>query len=66
MKTIITILTVIIMASCNKDDSIRCTTCKEQNTGYSQQFCGTRREVKAFEDQLKRTGSNFGQKWSCK
>jgi hypothetical protein len=66
MKRLITIIAALALFSCSKDDSGRCTTCTETNSGYSQKFCGTRRDVKIFEDELKRQGANFGQKWTCK
>lgn len=56
----------ILLASCSKDKGITCTTCTESKSGYSQEYCGSPKEVKTFQDELKRQGKNIGQNWSCR
>ena len=66
MKRVTIILTAIIVAlafpfsSCKK-----CTTCTEKNTGYTSDYCGTSKQVKDFEKELKDEGSKVGQDWEC-
>ena len=65
-KTLTFIAAIWLLTSCSKDGGIICTTCTESKSGYSQQYCGSPREVKTFERELKRTGGNLGQNWSCR
>ena len=52
----------MFISSCDKEI---CTTCTEANTGVTDDFCGTKSEVDAFETTLNDLGGPLGQVWNC-
>jgi hypothetical protein len=60
MIVIVFLMSGIGFISCKK-----CVTCTESGTQTKSSYCGTPIDVKAFEDNLKTQGANYGQYWSC-
>jgi|GEM_PF-5972313 len=42
-----------------------CVICTEANTGIEEDYCGSPDQVQEFEDDLEKTGSQYGQSWNC-
>jgi len=53
-------VTIWLFTGCKK-----CITCTESQTGYTTEYCGTSKQVKDFENELKSQGSTYGQTWNC-
>ena len=65
MKKTLTLVLAIMACSFLFSGCKKCVTCTEANTGVTSDYCGTNKNVKDFENELKRQGSAVGQNWSC-
>lgn len=58
-----TLAAILLLSSCGLVEV--CTTCTEQDTGVSDEFCGSPTEVQEYEDELETQGQAYGQDWVC-
>ncbi|ADR21984.1 hypothetical protein MATR_03810 [Marivirga tractuosa] len=58
-----TLALILLISSCGLVEV--CTTCTEQNTQVSDEFCGSPTEVQEHEDELKEQGQAYNQDWVC-
>ncbi|MCK9423980.1 MAG: hypothetical protein M0Q38_15455 [Bacteroidales bacterium] len=73
MKTKLIIIALLALTACKKDtispSSIPgaiCATCTESHSGYTaKDFCADPISVDTYINELKKTGSQYGQSWSC-
>ncbi len=65
MKKIGTIFGALIVITLLFSSCKKCIECTESHSGYTTEYCGTSSQVKTFEDELKKEGSQVGQSWSC-
>lgn len=54
---------ILLLCSCGLVEV--CVTCTEQNTGVTDEHCGSPTEVQEYEDELKDQGQAYGQEWTC-
>lgn len=58
------IIAMFATTSCAKFDY--CAECYESSLKMDANYCGSEKEVDKFIETLKKTGSTYGQSWSCK
>jgi hypothetical protein len=58
-----TLALILLLSSCGLVEV--CTTCTEQNTGVTDEFCGSPTEVQERKDELQDQGQAYGQDWTC-
>lgn len=73
MKMKLIIIALLALTGCKKDTispasilGTICATCTESHSGYiAKDFCADPISVEAYIKELKKTGSQYGQSWSC-
>jgi hypothetical protein len=60
---LLTLFAILLFCSCGLVEV--CVTCTEQDTGISDDFCGSPEEVREHEDELESQGQAYGQNWNC-
>ncbi|SMG43209.1 hypothetical protein SAMN05661096_02991 [Marivirga sericea] len=63
MKKLSTLLMILMISACGLVEV--CVVCTEANTGIEEDFCGSPDEVQQHEDDLEKTGNQYGQDWNC-
>lgn len=64
MKTkLSTLALILLISSCGLVEV--CTTCTEQDSNVTNEYCGSPDEVQEYKDDLKDQGQAYDQDWVC-
>ncbi len=58
-----TLALILLLSSCGLVEV--CTTCTEQDSNVTNEYCGSPTEVQEYKDELKEQGQAYGQEWTC-